>query len=961
MGFLYSTFRRRFRLSAGNARRYVRRPNLLRGEPLEPRQCLSADGLPGGIYEAGNLNQADIAMLADVARARYGVDGEGIKIGILSVSFNNLGGADYDIAHGTLPDRVQVLHDNLASNESDEGRAMAQLVHAIAPAAELSFSAGWDSSLPKTPQNLLVTWQDQFAKRIGELVEAGCTIIVDDLGIPLEPWFQDGPISRAIDEAVRRGTTYFVSASNDSNFSYESTFHPVAPPAELLNHQDFAGRSLQFHDFDPGDAVEVFQRITLPSGAKLDEPFVIQWDQPWGQNNSTVEAWFFDQNKTPIGKAVSDPAYPAAIRLFVETPNPAGGTNLPAIGSDFYLAFTHVLDGSEPPGFLKWIASLDGPGTLNGTRENGSVEFTTFGAGTAVGHFNSLLGASVGAAPYWETPAYGEATPQLTAFSSWGGTPIFFDASGRRLESPDYRSQPRFVAPQDVDTTFFPGPDTDTDLDRLPNFSGTSAAAPNAAAVAALMLQLDPSLTPTEIYRILASTAVSMPSPYYAPQGVSESYNFATGAGMIHAERALAEVAGLAIRGTVFEDFDRNGVQSGDELPLAGVKVFLDSNGNGIRDQAPSPGSGVSFVKFEAVAPTPVREAERVANPNRQLTDQQADSYLTWPAKAYGGVDVTAMPGTVTDLEVSFTLRPGSTAETGAIFFVTLVNPAGIRVPLVGTTLNGGTFWNPRTQPPGPTMLFGTDPQTVNISSSSSLVNLAAFSTMPANGEWYLEVMNPDPSRTYTLENWSLSLRTAEQSITTDNDGNYVFPSQVLSLASGVGSFLPTIELPDSRRLTAGLPARPIELRVGENKTANFSISLPLIERPHLQRSATLRIAGNILGPQPVSFSWADLSASLLVSSSGMRLFVTAVSGRVEKLIDGQWTNVGSPPDSGSPRELMRLLALRMIKPGDQLRWLPPAQASVASSAFSVIGWDGLALSDSDSTIYFESISGSET
>lgn len=635
--------------------------------------------------------------------------------------------------------------------------------------------------------------------------------------------------------------------------------------------------------------------------------------------------------------------------------------------------FHHSAESSSSPSFTSstevtlrdtssgWPSSM--ALALNGTGENGSVEFAPFGASTAVGHYNSALGGSVGAAPYWETTAYGAATPRLTSFSSWGGTPIFFDASGVRLGTPEYRPQPRFVAPQEGDTTFFPGPDRDTDLDGLPNFQGTSAAAPNAAAVAALMLQLDPGLTPADIYRILASTAVPMPSPSYTPPGVSESYNFATGAGMIHAERALAEVAGLAIRGTVFEDFDRNGVQSGDELPLAGATVFLDSNGNGIRDQVPSPGSGVSFVTFEAVAPTPVREAERIANPNRQLPDQQADdslSHLTWPTKAFGRIDVAAMPGTVTDLEISFTLRAGSATDTTIPIFVTLVNPAGIRVPLVGTKLEGGTFWNPGQPIPGATELFGTDPATVTISPTSSLVNLAAFSAMPANGAWYLEVMNPDPSRTYTLENWSLSLRTAEQSITTDVDGNYIFPSHVLSLTSGGGVFLPTLDLPDNRRMTAGPASRPLELRVGETATANFSVSLPLIERPQLRRSATLRIAGNVWGPQPVSFSWADLSASVIMPPSGIRLVVTAVSGQVEKLVDGRWVSVGGPPESGSPRELMRLAALRMIKPGDQLRWLPPAESSVSASAFSVIGWDGLALSDSGSTIHFESMSGSE-
>ena len=132
MTFLTRLFCSHSRTSAKRVRSGLQ----LRSEPLEPRQCLSAAGIPGGVYEAGNLNQADIAMLSDVARARYGVDGSGIKVGIISVSFNNLGGEWYDIQKGALPEAgVPILHnyDVLDSSEDDEGRAMAQLVHAIAP------------------------------------------------------------------------------------------------------------------------------------------------------------------------------------------------------------------------------------------------------------------------------------------------------------------------------------------------------------------------------------------------------------------------------------------------------------------------------------------------------------------------------------------------------------------------------------------------------------------------------------------------------------------------------------------------------------------------------------------------------------------------------------------------------------------------------------------------------------
>ncbi|MDA8041829.1 MAG: hypothetical protein MPJ22_05355 [Pirellulales bacterium] len=82
------------------------RETVLSSEQLEPRHCLSAAEIPGGVYRSGNINQADIALLADVARARYDVDGSGVKVGIISTSYNYLGGPDNQPYTGGIPDTV---------------------------------------------------------------------------------------------------------------------------------------------------------------------------------------------------------------------------------------------------------------------------------------------------------------------------------------------------------------------------------------------------------------------------------------------------------------------------------------------------------------------------------------------------------------------------------------------------------------------------------------------------------------------------------------------------------------------------------------------------------------------------------------------------------------------------------------------------------------------------------------
>ncbi len=74
-------------------------------------------------------------------------------------------------------------------------------------------------------------------------------------------------------------------------------------------------------------------------------------------------------------------------------------------------------------------------------------------------------------------------------YTSVGGDlPIYFDSGGNRLAKPDVRHVPLLAATDGGNTTFFTV-DSALDPDTQRNFFGTSAAAPHAAAIAALVLQ----------------------------------------------------------------------------------------------------------------------------------------------------------------------------------------------------------------------------------------------------------------------------------------------------------------------------------------------------------------------------------------------------------------------------------------------------------------------------------------
>jgi len=481
----------------------------------ELRSLRFAREASAGLHAGSVTSQGDASMKAAVARSNFGVDGTGVKVGVLSDSFNCLSGAASDVASGDLS-TVQVVQEiSSCSGATDEGRAMLQIVHDVAPGASLAFASAFNGTAA-------------FANNIKALKNAGAKVIIDDVFYYAEPMFQDGPIAQAVDTVVAGGAAYFSAAGNEARQSYESSFR--AGTAYAQGAFPAAGIGLTFrggtaHNFNSSGSDE-FQSVTVAGNAEII--IVLQWNSPFfsvsGSPGTQNDLDIYLVNS--VNQVVAKSAF-----------NNIGNDPVEILDYINHSASAQVLKlmivkaSGANPSLLKYV--YFGSMTVN--------EYDTQSS-TIYGHSNAAGAEAVGAAWYNETPQFGVTPPLLEPYSSAGGTPVLFSTLGNPINDPR-AGKPEITAPDGGNTTFFFS-DTPTDADNFPNFFGTSAAAPHAGGVAALLFQANPSLAPGDVYVALENSAIDMGTA---------GFDNDSGFGLVQADAALGVVAtglDLALTGT---------------------------------------------------------------------------------------------------------------------------------------------------------------------------------------------------------------------------------------------------------------------------------------------------------------------------------------------------------------------------------------------------------------------------
>lgn len=408
-----------------------------------------------------SASQGIVSHRAREVNNNLGVTGAGITIGVLSDSAEFIPNLK---ATGDLPAGAMILpgRDIISGPGSSEGTALMEIVYDMAPGANVLFATAFNSP-------------ESFGDNIRALAQAGCQVIVDDVGWSTEGVFQNGPIAKAVDDVSAAGVVYFSSAGNGGSALRGNS-------GTWVGDYNFSGGIFlgqwEIHNYGGG---------IIGNGTSGGYTF-LQWSDPLGGSANDYDLIAVDNSfnildaSTNFQTGTQDP--------FEDMVPPAG-------------SFLLLLKFSGAPRALY----LSGFGPVLGVQTPGSTfghPASPNGIGVAAVHWNSERRGT--------RPFVGGAANPTEVFSSDGPARRFYNPDGTAITPNNFLfgtngglalSKPD-IAAADAVTCRTPG---------FNPFFGTSAAAPHAAGIAALIKAKKPSLTRAQIIAIMKGTALDNMSP----------------------------------------------------------------------------------------------------------------------------------------------------------------------------------------------------------------------------------------------------------------------------------------------------------------------------------------------------------------------------------------------------------------------------------------------------------------
>jgi hypothetical protein len=596
---------------------------------------------PGSLTSVGyKQSEGDASHRANTARGAFNVDGTGIKIGVLSNGVTSLAASQ---ASGDLGP-VTVLPGQIGSG--DEGTAMLEIIHDLAPGAQLFFATA--NATPAT-----------FAQNIRNLRAAGCDIIVDDVFYFLETPFQDGQapavvsntnggaVAQAVIDVTAAGALYFSSAGNQGNKDintsscFQGDFVDGGPnalmPGGTVNN--FGGGNLN-------------NQVLIASG----NPTNLFWSDPLGGSANDYDLFVLNATATAVVQSST---------------NVQSGTQDPSEQVSATAVNNRIVVFKKTGAAARFFHI-----TTNSNSGGGGPRLAINTEGTTKGHSSAAAAFSVGATP--ATGAAFTAAAVTETFSSDGPRRLFFNADGTAITPGNFlstggllRQKPDITAADGVSVTGVGGFGSP--------FSGTSAAAPHAAAIAGLIKQAKPAFTTAQIRTALTSSAIDIQAA-----GVDRD----SGAGIVMAYQALQAA----------------GATGGANLQTGTItSIDVGGNGNGLVEPGEQGTLTVQLTNPEGLnAATAISATLSSATPGVSIT-QGASAY---PDIAVNGTGTNTTPFafavssaiscTVVNLNLTVNYTGGVSPK---VFPISLTVSRTINETLDNTTApaSGGAFYTSAT------------------------------------------------------------------------------------------------------------------------------------------------------------------------------------------------------------------------------------------------------------------------
>ena len=584
---------------------------------------------------------------ADLVQSQ-GVTGTGVKVGVMSDGVKSLAILQ---AAGDLP-AVTVLRGQSGPPTRDEGTAMLEIVHDLAPGATLFFATA-DTGVP------------QFATNILNLAAAGCQIIVDDLTYFNEGTFQDGVVAQAVNTVTGSGVLYFSSAANSGNLdsgtsgTWEGDFNGTGAPIPIINTAE--RQTVTVHAFD---STHNYDAISVASSS--GGPVTLKWSDPLGAACNDYDLFILDSTLSTVLDSSTNPQ--------TCTQDPYEETSISPHAGDRIVVV--LFSGSTR--------------ALHVDTERAQLAISTSGA--TFGH-NAAGSALTVAATRAQTTIFTNANQSPETYSSDGPRKIFFNPNGTAI------TPGNFLFGTGGGTTLAKVDFTAADCGQsaVPGFNpfcGTSAAAPTAASIAALVLSANPSLTPSAVKSAMKSTALA----------ANAGFNARTvGAGIVMANLAVNAVVPVAVLSPASVSFRTQPVATGSAqsavslintglgpLTINSITIAGANSGDfSVGQSCPNPlGPGANCLLGVTFTPT-------AAGPRKSsisVSDSAAGSPHT---VVLTGVGTTASLSPTSLPFGNQTVNTSSTAQT-----ITLTNKGGVTMNLWQIAILGANVGDFSLSPP---------------------------------------------------------------------------------------------------------------------------------------------------------------------------------------------------------------------------------------------------------------------